>query len=236
MWYTNKKEEGVISVYPDEYMDDIFTSDMAEDIVMIVIMAVLAVMVISAIVGIVTYVFQSLGMYTIAKRRGIKNPWLAWLPVVSYWISGSISDQYRYVVRGQVRYFRVIMVALSAAGVVLSGLSSAASSAVLLEALEYIAAEDTETALQLLSAAGTGSFLSLLGSVTQLALFVFWQIALYDLYTSCDPKNNVLFLVLGIIFSFLVPFFIFANRNKELGMPPRRPEPRQQPEEPWENA
>lgn len=38
----------------------------------------------------VTYILQSLGLYTVAKRRGINNPWLAWLPIGNVWILGSI--------------------------------------------------------------------------------------------------------------------------------------------------
>ena len=98
---------------------------------------------------------------------------------------------------------------------------------------------------QLTSLGTMGTVLNLVTSALEIATFVFWQIALYDLYSSCNPRNNVLFLVLGIIFVFLVPFFIFACRNKEEGMPPRREEPRYQyqpsPEprtyqDPWENT
>ena len=87
-----------------------------------------------------------------------------------------------------------------------------------------------------------GSVLSLLQTALSIATLVFWYWSLYELYTSCKPKNNVLFLVLGILFGFLVPFFIFACRNKEEGMPPRRaPEPQSYApemlhyEEPWKN-
>ena len=45
--------------------------------------------------GMVWYVLQSLGLYTIAERRGIRNPWLAWVPVANMWVLGSISDQYQ---------------------------------------------------------------------------------------------------------------------------------------------
>ena len=44
-------------------------------------------------IGIGAYVLWSLGVYTIAKRRGIRKPWLSWIPVGNLWILGSISDQ-----------------------------------------------------------------------------------------------------------------------------------------------
>ena len=55
-----------------------------------------------------------------------------------------------------------------------------------------------------------------------IALAVIRYMALYDIYTSCQPQNNVLFLVLSIIFTVTEPFFVFFNRNNDKGMPPRR--------------
>ena len=53
--------------------------------------------------GIALYVLQALGLYTLAQRRGIRKSWFAWIPVLSLWTLGSLSDQYRYVVRHQFR-------------------------------------------------------------------------------------------------------------------------------------
>ena len=49
----------------------------------------------ASIIQIAVYVFTSLALYTIAKRRGINHPWLSWIPVANVWILGSIADQYR---------------------------------------------------------------------------------------------------------------------------------------------
>ena len=53
--------------------------------------------------SVVMYVLSSLGMYRIAQRRGIRNPWLSWIPVGNMWILGCISDQYQYLVKGKWR-------------------------------------------------------------------------------------------------------------------------------------
>lgn len=179
--------------------------------------------VVALVVGlfaIVGYVFRSIGLYTLAKRRGIANPWLAWLPVGYYWIAGSIADQYRYVTEGSVKNRRTILLALSIAGIVVSSLVSTMVNGSFMLSTGEVSMD------QLASLGTMGTVLNLVTSALEIATFVFWQIALYDLYSSCNPRNNVLFLVLGIIFGFLVPFFIFACRNKEEGMPPRREEPR----------
>lgn len=38
-------------------------------------------MAITMAISLVFYIFESLGLYTIAKRRGIRHPWLSWVPL-----------------------------------------------------------------------------------------------------------------------------------------------------------
>lgn len=217
-----------------------FSEELSEEVLLVIAGMAGVVMLVGAVISIVTYVFQSVGLYSIAKRRGIRNPWLAWLPVGYYWIAGSISDQYRYVTRGEDKKRRIILLVLSIVGMVLSGAATVTTGSSLIEMLEYLAVEDYEGVMGVSDGSG---LVSTIQSIVQLALFVFWNMALYDLYSSCDPKNNVLFLVLGIIFGITVPFFIFACRKKDFGMPnpqaePRtvygEPEPRQY-REPWDH-
>jgi len=171
-----------------------------------------------------TYVLQSLGLYKIAKNRGIKKPWLAWLPIGESWILGSISDQYRYVAKGEITnrrkallwlyvVFFVIYIALFA--VFFSFVFSLAFHMV----GEYIPDELPYESLVMLFVM-LGLLLVML--VAAIVLAVFRYIALYDLYKSCDPGDAAVFLVLSILFSVLMPLFIFFMRNKEGGMPPRR--------------
>ena len=63
--------------------------------------------------GIAGYVLRAVGMYTIAKRRGISNAWLSWVPVAWTWVLGSISDQFRYVTKAQVKYKRVTLLVMN---------------------------------------------------------------------------------------------------------------------------
>ena len=67
----------------------------------------------SSLLGIAVYVLTSLALYTIANRRGIKNAWLSWVPVINCWIIGSLSDQYRYVVKGEVKNKRKTLLILN---------------------------------------------------------------------------------------------------------------------------
>ena len=67
----------------------------------------------SGLVSIAAYVLLALGLYGIAKKRGIHYPWLAWLPVGNAWLLGCISDQYRFVVKGETKNHRKRMLVLS---------------------------------------------------------------------------------------------------------------------------
>jgi hypothetical protein len=64
--------------------------------------------------------------------------------------------------------------------------------------------------------------LSMTQAGATIAYLVVRGIALYDFYSSCTSRYNVVFLVLGLIFRVLEPVFFFVCRNKEEGMPPRR--------------
>lgn len=166
--------------------------------------------------SVVCYVLQALGMYSIAKRRGIHKPWLAWIPVVNMWLLGSISDQYQYVVKGKVRNRRKVLLGLNIA--LYAMLILVYASAIALPFLGNGAAALGGTVLLMVLCA--------LAMLVLSVLMVVWQyIALYDLYASCDPGNAVLYLVLSILVNVTMPFFIFACRKKDLGMPQRKPAP-----------
>jgi len=70
-------------------------------------------------VSIAVYVLSALALYAIARRRELKNPWLSWVPVGNVWILGSISDQYSYVAKGEVKSKRKILLALNIIQIVL---------------------------------------------------------------------------------------------------------------------
>ena len=66
-------------------------------------------------IGVACYVLQALSLYSLAKRREINKPWLAWIPLANAWILGSLSDLYQYVVKRKVQSRRKVMLGLSIA-------------------------------------------------------------------------------------------------------------------------
>ena len=189
----------------------------------------------SCLFSIVCYVLSSLALYTLASRRGIRKAWLSWIPVLNVWIWGSLSDQYRYVVKGQIKSKRKILLILNLINLVMGLIVTGLMTFVVVQAvIEIVGGNSNNMILNLITgpviaAAGFGILMAGVG----IASLIIRYVALYDIYTSMDPGNNVLFLVLSIIFSVTEPFFLFFNRNKDLGMPPRKPrqEPPVQPEQ-----
>lgn len=181
----------------------------------------------SAVFSIAIYVMTALSLYTIAQRRGLHKPWLAWIPVANVWLLGSISDQYRYVSLGQSKAKRKWLLGLTLASTALSVVILVQAASIIGQAvmnMSNYSDYDQFLGSILASAISMVAMLVPLLAVS-IACKVLRYMALYDVFKSLDPANCVLFLVLSILFPITEPFFLIFNRNKDLGMPPRRPEP-----------
>lgn len=192
-----------------------------------------------SIIGLVGYVFLALGLYTIAQRRGLSNPWLAWIPVANVWLLGSISDQYQQMTRNKKTNRRKILLWLEIALYVLMIIMVIVLFvfAFQMEMVEdgldpyydyydyisYSAEAEAEMMSSVLSFALVLLCMVLVVMVAAIVQTVFLYMSYYDLFVSCDPKNATLFLILSIAFGVATPFFVFAVRNKDLGMQPPAP-------------
>lgn len=204
----------------DPYMYDSFDM-MGDDSFLLLFMGIyLAVLAVMLLYAIFVYILNAVGLHTMAKRRGINHPWLAWLPIGNTWILGSISDQYQYVAKGKNRSRRKLLLGLqigTIAAVILFYILYFVLFFNLMEEMMYY--QDVATVLGYFG----WIFLLILGlAAVAIVNSVFIYIAYYDLFVSSRPKAAVVFLILGIIFSFLLPYFVFACRKKDDGMPPRR--------------
>lgn len=179
----------------------------------------------SSLLSIASYVLTALALYTLAQRRGIKNPWLSWIPLVNCWIIGSLSDQYRYVVKGEIKNKRKTLLILNILNAVLS-----IALVIAVVAMVITGFQSAMGSMDVFMSGIMGMVFGVLGlcipmTVIGIVTIVIRFMALYDIYTSSSPQNNVLYLVLSILFRVTEPFFLFLCRDKDEGMPPRRPEP-----------
>lgn len=192
--------------------NEIFYDPTMQEGLLAVYVFLLVILAVAGIVQLVLYIFRSLALYKLASRRQLGNAWLAWVPVGWYWIAGSLSDQYQLRVNHKKRYNRVILLALN----LVSWLSGSSLGIVsVLSELNLIVNPLSYLGLPL----AIQAFFGVLTPVVSIACLVFWVLAFYDVYRSCDAANGLLYTILGTIFGFLNPFFLFACRNKDEGMP-----------------
>lgn len=174
--------------------------------------------------GVAMYVMRALSLYTISKRRGINHPWMSWVPVLDLWVIGCISDQYQYVVKGKDKNKRKWLLGLSIVMAVIYVVLFVLFGMVIFNTTRGVfSGMGGNWMMTDLVGPAMGMLACLLPlACVAIAVMVIRYIAMYDLYTSCTPQNNVLFLLLSIFFTVTEPFFLICIRKKDEGMPPRR--------------
>ena len=178
-----------MSMSPYNWLYDIF-SDMdgafggVLGVLGIIFFVILGVML---LVGIGLYILQSLGLYSIAKRRGLDNPWMAWVPVVNMYLLGIIADEL-VTLNGRKNW--------NMRWLILYGLCAV----IVLELLSFIPF--------------IGFLFSMLAGLCSMGVAVIEYFAVYELFKEYEEKNAVLYLVLSIIISPILSIFIFLLRNK----------------------
>ncbi len=194
------------------------------------------------LINLAVYIFIGLGLYTIAKRRGIRNPWLAWVPVARLWLLGCISDQYQSVVKNKATKRRVVLVMTRITILVVSIVVLAACVMLLISifavGMDHLGTTDTSKLLAEVMTPLLGLvLLAMLLIPVTIVYTVFYYIALFDVYKSCDPSNATLYLVVSIFIGCCVPIFLVICRDKDGGMLVRQPQPADEAlpnREPWE--
>lgn len=186
------------------------------------LIVMMAVLLFSLAFAVASYILRGLSLSAIAGRRGIPNPWLAWLPFGDVWMIGAISDHYRLVVHGQVRNFRKLLLWLSIA---LTAVSMAFVPFVWLMSggtrlgLMYGVSPEVVVTVYLLAFLLYMLFIFAL-SAASIVVSILQYMALYDLFHSCDPSVSLVYLLVSIFVTYPMPVFLFICRNKDLGMPP----------------
>jgi len=171
----------------DGYLGDISSQSDSFMAIMPVIMSVLGIiLVVSLVIGLVCYVFNALGLYTMAKNRNLDNPWLAWIPLASNYLMGELINDDVSISTWHIPYAKLFLPLMGLALTVVM---------MILGFIPYL-----------------GAFIGILLS---LALSFYYYAAQFWLYSIYDKDHRVLYLVLSIIFPFLGPIFIFIIRNRD---------------------
>lgn len=175
--------------------------------------------VVGVIVGIIClllYILQSIGMMTLAKNRGMSNPWLAWIPVARSFTLGALADDINEKEGGK-SYFRFILLGGGVLVWIFSGFTSINS---LYQAGQAVSMmyqyNDPDIANAMLSRSIANSMVGGFGSLISLAFFVFTLIALNRIFKCYKPQSATSWTILCVFFGgILKPSFLFAIRNNQ---------------------
>lgn len=174
--------------------------------------------------GLASYILQSLGLYTIADRRGLRHPWMAWVPFCSDYLLGCISDHFYQVTENKTKKLRVGVLIVLILFVISLALFIWSYVTIFVELFARVgntgAAIEDQMVAELI-----GPMLAVFGSmillwVIAVVLTVMRYVALYNLYASCWPNCKVGFLLLSIFINASTAILVFICRNKDEGMAP----------------
>lgn len=174
----------------DDYLGDSYPYSSQSDnfwAVMPMVMSILGIILaIALVIGIICYVFNSIGLYSMAKKRNFDHPWLAWIPIAKNYLLGSLINDDVSISSWHIPYAKIFLPLM---GMALSMVMA------FLSFIPYL-----------------GVFL---GIILSLALSFYYYTAQFWLYSIYDKDHRVLYLVLSVIFPFLGPIFVFMIRNND---------------------
>ena len=173
---------------------------------------VIAIIVFNSLLWIAYYIFNSIALYAIAKRRGLPSPIRAWVPFASTFLFGKIAEQFEAAKYNKSKPYSKILLGLEIPRTVL----------MFLNYVFFFSTGGLNFDLsQIISLLGNYNYLifnqifSIVYTAVNIAFIVFYYVALYKVYSSL-VSNTTMYIVLSILFG-ISPFFLFALRNKDEG-------------------
>ena len=169
--------------------------------------------------SVVAYIFEAKGLYAVAKRRGFDKPWMAWIPMANTWLLGAVVDDYCIKIEKKETSFRKkilgFKIAFLACLMVFFTLF-------FIFVFSMLLLENTNSEIYTILPA-MAAILLVVVYIASLVMAVFYcvytYIALYKFFRSCQPSKAVLYLLLSIFVGVVEPFFVYAVRNSDEGMP-----------------
>ena len=195
--------------------------------------------------GVASYVLQALGLYTLADRRRLPNPWMAWIPYANYWLIGGIVDDYE-ATRGIKRKWRVVLLVLALivlACVILMYIFlfiTIFSTAMDLSFADSFYMDEEAVITSVLGHVMLVYAFAIPMALAAQALQFCFMICIYKVYEYTVPEKAVKYLLLGLLVPMAQSICLFKCRKKGyerpkfwyVPMPVPQPEPTPVPAEP----
>ncbi len=169
----------------------------------------------SSIFGIVAYVFQSIGLFKMAKNLNLNHAWMAWVPLLNTYTFGKIGSQYVKKDGKPSAKFGGWLIGLEIAMFALL-ICMIASIIAMIPSIIGMAISENYASYDNLIGSILGVLLSSVGiSGVSIAYSVIYYIALWRIYAVFDNSTATVFLIVSILFSPAMPFILFAIRNNK---------------------
>lgn len=172
----------------------------------------------AAIICVALFILREFGIFNISKRMELKNPWICFIPVADTYALGRIAEKYQRADQKKPTNFKMLLPIMNTIGYVLavifisllfSAISSVLDSAKLaIEADKEMTMADFKVLIPV--------FIVYLFALTSFIVFkVLYFISLWRVYAIFNKAMATRYIILSVLFSFLIPFFLFALRNDD---------------------
>ena len=186
-------------------------------------------LIIGAVCYLVVYVFEAIALYTIAKREGYKNKWMAFVPVFNTYYIG-VCAQKNKIFGAQTKYISLacaILELLLISGYILNTVAYSlvfeqyiADYATLKEngAISYYIYEDVSHIPENLTWAGwiCLNFENYVLSFMELAYFVLEVFVVSSFFRTYGPRHYFLYTVTSILFPVLGIMMFVVRKNRAI--------------------
>lgn len=168
-------------------------------------------------VALALYILRAVGIYKMALNAGIKQPWIAFVPVANAYTFGLIAEKNNRKKTTEKTKFSVVLLTLRIIGTVFFVAAAVtfviATSKILTFA--YTAYEnDTRLSLEAFGSIVLPIVLFAVFTLVTLAFIIIRYIALWHIYNAYDSSNAAAYTVVSVLFNFTDPIFLFILRNR----------------------
>lgn len=205
--------------------DNMFSSTSGLDTFFSIFMTVyLIALAVIFIVAVVNYVFKSLALYTLAKRMGKANPWLAWIPFARVYLQGELAETIPLKTKAITRpgiwllvvplVLDAIMIALYVVLVLILGVGTA---------LIGVSNSSGGTGITMMFAIFIGVMYVIIAVIKTAVTKTFYAMVDFQIIGRFTSRNMaIIHSVLGLFIPLYEAICLFVMRNKEFnpGMEP----------------
>ncbi len=168
-------------------------------------------------VALALYILRAAGIYKMALNAGIKQPWLAFVPVANAYTFGLLAEKNNRKKTTDKTKYSVVLLTLRIIGTVFFVAAAVTFVIAVAKILTFAYAayeNDTKLSLEALGSIVLPIILFAVFTLVTLAFIIIRYIALWRIYNAYDSSNAAAYTVVSVLFNFTDPIFLFILRNR----------------------